>query len=135
MPSPSDFLNDFSQVIEQNGTPMTVRYWALSSLGFNEYSEMQRNNGSSTVASGGIILQPLGKNDGDYIREGTLTGQEHRAFIHGSITVNPNMEVTIGNTGSVYEVVSPPGIKDWDVSGTTIYHDCYLRLRQLSYGR
>ena len=122
-------------MITANGIPIQVRYWVIGSLGFNEYSEMLRNNGSSTLVSGGCILQPLGNNDQSFIQQGNLTGQEYHAFIHGSITVNNDMEVTIGNTGSIYEVVSPPGIRTWDVSGTSIYHDCYLRLRQLSYGR
>lgn len=134
MSSLAEMRADFENVILEHGMPITVQYWPIGSIGFNDYNEAQKNTGSAVSYSGGAIIHPINSNDAGYNKQGILGNQNFKMFLHGSLITDPNMLITLGNTGSVYEVVDPNSITSWEVSGTVVYHEIHCRIRTLSDG-
>ena len=130
MPTPTELREDFNTVIDENGTPITVRYWSTGSIFYTatDYDDEALNTGSSTVISGAGIIMPVGPGDTQYIHQGKLLADDMKLFVAGSLTLISNARITVGNTGSVYEVV-PDMLQRWDVSGTTIYQKAFIRTR------
>lgn len=112
-------------------TPITIQYWNTGSVFFNtgSYDVGYYNTGSANVVSGLGVLQPMGRGDASFIHQGRLQQDDVVLYFTGSIIVDSNARITVGNTGSVYDVVPDIMVQRWDISGTTIYQKAYLRTR------
>jgi hypothetical protein len=133
MGTPEQARTQFNSIIQKYGTPCAIQYWTNGSIAYSssDYDDQLLNAGSSTVVSGGCIIQPIGQGDAQFVEQGVLQRDDVKMFLAGSIAIVSNAQVTIGNTGSIYNIV-PDTIQRWDLSGTTIYQVVYLRTRTLT---
>lgn len=126
--TPTQIGSDVNEIIRQHGTFCTIRYWAAGSEAYTvtDYDDATLANGSSTVISGGCLAFPLSKSDSVYVQQGLLKMDDMKAYFAGSITLTPNAVLTIGNTGSLYDVL-PDNIRRYDFSGVTVYQTAFVR--------
>lgn len=125
MPTPNELRNDFNSVVDENGIPITITNYPTITFGAG-FDDEQLPSSSGTSTSGGCILQPIGAGDRQYVERGLVTWNDSKMFIAGSLPISGNSLITIGNTGSYYEVL-PQGIIQYQVSGTLIYQTVYVR--------
>ena len=126
MPTPNELATDFNTVIDENGIPCTITYYPTKTFTNASYDDEQLVSASGTTISGGIIMLPIGPGDRQYIEQGVADWNDSKAFLAGSLALQQNMVITVGNTGSLYEVLTN-GLLRYDVSGTTIYQRVMLR--------
>lgn len=125
MPTPTELRSDFVEVVNENGTDCTITSYGTITFGTG-YDDEQLISASGATISGGIILLPIGESDRQYVEQGLADWNDSKAYLAGSIATRENMVLTIGNSGSLYEVLRN-GIMRYDVSGTTIYQRLFLR--------
>ena len=123
---PSELQSDFNDVVNENGIPCRFVNYDTTTFTTTDYDDAQLASASGTAVSGGGIIQPIGASDKQFVERGLVNWNDSKLYFAGSIATNPNMLVTVGNTGSLYFVL-PEGIKKWDVSGTTIYQMAFVR--------
>lgn len=125
---PDTMQGQFNGIVDNFGTVCTIQYWSAGSIYYTagSYDDETLQAGSSTVISGGCILQPIGQGDTQFIQQGKITIDDAKAYFAGSLTVISNAIVTIGNTGSQFTII-PDTIQRWEVSGAVIYQKAYLR--------
>ena len=130
MVTTNEMRSQFNRIMTRYGTSCNIRYWAVGSSFYStsDYDEETLAAGSSSNISGLIVIQPIGAGDLQYLEQGKIQRDDVKGFIAGSINFLANARVTIGNTGSVYDII-PDYIRRWDMSGTTIYHEVFLRSR------
>ena len=126
MPTPTELRDDFNTVIDENGTSCTIRNYPTITFTNTGYDDEQLISASGTLTSGGCVLMPIGPSDREYFERGLVTHNDSKLYLAGSIGVSGNSVITVGNTGSMFEVL-PQGVKRYDVSGTTIYQIVYAR--------
>ena len=126
MPTPTELRTTFNEVIDENSTPIRITYYNTQTFTAASYDDEQLVNASGVSVSGGCILQPIGASDKQYIDQGLADWNDSKMFLAGSIDTKTNMQVLVGNNGSLYYVL-PNGITRYDVSGTTIYQRVFVR--------
>lgn len=125
MVTSTELRSDFNDVIDENSTPVRIVYYDTQTF-TTGYDDEQLVSASGTAVSGGCIIQPIGPSDRQYVERGLVDWNDSKIFLAGSIDTRQNMVLTIGNTGSLYEVLNN-GLWRYDVSGTTIYQRLYIR--------
>lgn len=127
--TPAQAGSDFSEIVRLHGIPITILYWPQSSIFYQtDYDQERTPATSGTTISGGAIIQPIGTGDAQYLEQGKLQKDDMKMYVAGSLTMPSNSIITIGNTGSKYDIV-PDTIRRWDLSGTTIYQQAFIRTR------
>jgi hypothetical protein len=126
VPTPTEALQKTNEIIEKNGLPVTITTYTTSTFNNTGYDDEQLISASGTTISGGGVLLPLGASDKQYVEQGLADWNDSKLYLTGSLTTNPNMQVRVGNNGSLYHVLQM-GIKKWAVSGTVIYQTCFVR--------
>lgn len=126
MPTPIEMQSGATRVFESYGTPVLVTNYPTITFDADGYDDEQLISASGTSTSGAGILQPIGNSDRSYVEAGLVTNNDNKLFLPGSIPVSGNSQLTIGNTGSLYQVL-PQGIRRYDVSGVTIYQTVFVR--------
>lgn len=125
---PSDLRADFDNALNSIGIPITIRYFTYETYSGTDYDEEYLATASGTTVSGIGAFFPIDQNDSKFIEEGKITHADKKIYITGSIETRSNMLITVGNSGSEYHVL-PKGIFDYDISGTTIFKKCYIRMQ------
>ena len=114
------------RIFNTAGVPILITNYPTITFNNTGYDDEQLVSASGTNTSGAGILQPIGAGDRQYVERGLVTWNDSKLFLAGSIGISGNSVVTVGNAGSLYEVL-PQGIQRWDVSGVTIYQTAYIR--------
>ena len=129
-PTAADLQTDFNNAVTEFGTPVTITYWVPGSVVYNtgSYDRGYQNTGSGATLSGLGIIQPIGRGDAQYVQQGRLYQDDLKLYLAGSPIIDGNAQVTIANTGSLYDIV-PDTIQRWNMLGSTIYQVAYLRTR------
>ena len=126
MPTPQELITDINEIIKEIGTPTTFTTYGTQTFATGGYDDEQLPVSSGTTFSGGAIIIPIGQADKQYVEQGLVNWNDTKIIVTGSLLLKTNMLITLGNTGSYYEVL-PRGIMSWTISGTNVYHEVFLR--------
>jgi len=120
----TDYRYAIQDILDRKGTTIAIITNGGSFNSANDYDVLLRSG--EAIQHVQAIIQPLGNQEADFVTQGKLLMGDKRVYLHGSVTVDTDSTFIVPSGGSYYDVV-PMGIKSWDLSGVTIYKECFIR--------
>jgi len=124
----AEVITTFENTLKEGAVPITVENFTRTYTD-SDYDIETLSGG--VVTSGIGMIQPLSLKQGGaelmYLEQGLLKEQDSRLFVTGSIDIQSDSRITVGDGGSVYNII-PPGVIPWTISGTDVYKKAYIRI-------
>ena len=105
MPTPTEMRTKATEIIDKNGVPILITTYDTQTFDNTGYDDEQLPSASGTQISGGGVLLPIGQSDSQYVERGLADWNDSKLYIAGSLSTDSNMQVVVGNNGSLFFVL------------------------------